>query len=90
MSKLLRAVAWLVLLGVLALWGLSALGILEKSLFTGLLDDAKRIGKEAEEGLNQFLDESGIKEGAADAAQKAAEWLEGAADAATRTTPEEI
>lgn len=94
MSRLLRALAWLVLLAALALWGLTALGVLEKDLFTALWDDAKRIGRQAEERVNQFIDESGIQEGAEKAAEKASEWLEGAANAAEealpRTTPEEI
>lgn len=86
MSKLLRIAAWMVLLVVLVLWGLSVLGIWEEGRFVEIWGQIKDAGRQAEESVNEFIDESGLKEGAEELARKGGEWVQDAAGALEKAT----
>ena len=80
MRRLLQFAAVCVVVALLLLWGLSQR---EKQTaragaetpYTDILDEIKDAGKQAGDSLNEFLDESGIKESAADILEKGAELI---------------
>lgn len=49
----------------------------EEQPFTDILGEVKDAGRQAGESLDDFLDESGIKEGAADLLEKGADMIRG-------------
>ncbi len=89
MRRLLQVVTVVVICALVALWALSRTEVGAQTPYSDILGDVKEAGKDIERSFNEFVDESGIRDGAADLLEKGAGLLRGEEGAPEQDMPEQ-